>query len=105
LEQFSPYAYTISAVPALLGQKNAVETLLQVIHDVQDTEQSLQNQWQETMTLCLARQMAIPMGKPLSDIEMRDLVNRFILSSDSRHLPNGQTILTIINNDDIQKHF
>lgn len=105
LEQFSPHAYTISSVPALLGQKNATETLLQVIHDVQDTEQSLQNQWQETMTLCLARQMAIPMGKPLSDIEMRDLVNRFVSTTTSRHLPNGQTILTIINNDDIQKRF
>jgi hypothetical protein len=57
------------------------------------------------MTLCLARQMAIPMGKPLSDIEMRDLVNRFVSTTTSRHLPNGQTILTIINNDDIQKRF
>lgn len=105
LEQFSPHAYTISAVPALLGQKNAVETLLQVIHDIQDTEQTLQNQWQETMTLCLARQMAIPMGKVLSDIEMRDLVNRLIATNTSRHLPNGQTILSIINNDELQKRF
>jgi DNA mismatch repair protein MutL len=79
--------------------------LLQVIHDIQDTEQTLQNQWQETMTLCLARQMAIPMGKALSDIEMRDLVNRLIATNTSRHLPNGQTILSIINNDELQKRF
>ena len=105
LDQFSPQAYTISAVPALLGQKNAVETLLQVIHDVQDTEESVENQWKETMTLCLARQMAIPQGKPLTDVEMRDLVNRFMTANLSRHLPNGQTIISILNNDDIQKRF
>jgi DNA mismatch repair protein MutL len=105
LDQFSPQAYTISAVPALLGQKNAVETLLQVIHDVQDTEESVENQWKETMTLCLARQMAIPQGKPLTEVEMRDLVNRFMTANLSRHLPNGQTIISILNNDDIQKRF
>ena len=105
LEQFSPNAYTISGVPALLGQKNAVETLLQVIHDVQDTEHSLQEQWQETMTLCLARQMAIPQGKPLTEVEMRDIVNRYMMDNPSRHLPNGQTILSILTYDDIQKRF
>ena len=104
LEQFSPQAYTISSVPALLGQKNAVDTLLQVIHDVQDTEHSVVEQWQETLALSLANQMAIPQGKPLSDIEMRDLVNRF-MNDPSRHLPNGQVILSILNHDDIQKRF
>ena len=105
LEQFSPYAYTISAVPALLGQKNAVESLLQVIHSVQDNEKDVQEQWQETMTLSLAQQMAIPQGKQLSDIEMRDMVNRFMNNCPSRHLPNGQTILSILKDDEIQKRF
>ena len=104
LEQFSPQAYTISGVPALLGQKNAVEALLQVIHDVQDTEHSVQQQWQETMTLCLAKQMAIPQGKSLTEVEMRDLVNRLMVKP-SRYLPNGQTILSIIQYEDVQKRF
>jgi DNA mismatch repair protein MutL len=104
LEQFSPQAYTISGVPALLGQKNAVEALLQVIHDVQDTEHSVQQQWQETMTLCLAKQMAIPQGKSLTEVEMRDLVNRLMVKP-SRHLPNGQIILSIIQYEDVQKRF
>jgi DNA mismatch repair protein MutL len=34
LEQFSPMAYAINAVPALLGQKNASDAILQVIHSV-----------------------------------------------------------------------
>ena len=105
LEQFSPHAYTISGVPALLGQKNPIETLLHVIHSVQDNGNSIQDQWQETMTLCLAQQMAIPQGKALTEIEMRDLVNRYMATTPSRYLPNGQTILSIITYEDIQKRF
>ena len=105
LEQFSPYAYSITAVPALLGQKNATETILQVIHNVQDTEYSAQQQWQEMIALNLAEQMAIPQGKALTELEMRDLVERLQQSATSRHLPNGQTISTILTHDDVQKRF
>jgi DNA mismatch repair protein MutL len=88
----------------LLGQKNATEAILQVIHSVQDTERSAQQQWQEMVALSLAEQMAIPQGKPLTDIEMRDLVNRLDLAS-TRYLPNGKTISTLLSHDEIQKRF
>jgi hypothetical protein len=48
--------------------------------------------------------MAIPQGKHLSDIEMRDLVNRF-MNNPSRYLPNGEIILLILSNDELQKRF
>ena len=104
LEQFSPSAYSIISIPSLLGQKNATEAILQVIHSVQDTERSAQQQWQEMVALSLAEQMAIPQGKPLTDIEMRDLVNRLDLAS-TRYLPNGKTISTLLSHDEIQKRF
>ena len=105
LEQFSPRAYSITAVPALLGQKNAADALLQVIHSVQDTERSAQHQWQEMVAISLAEQMAIPQGKALSELEMRDLVERLQQASSSRYLPNGQTISIILSHEDIQKRF
>lgn len=105
LEQFSPSAYSISSVPALLGQKNASEAILQVIHCVQDTEQSAKQQWHEMIALSLAEQMAIPQGKILTDIEMRDLVDRWLHTYTSRHLPNGQTIVTLLTHEEIQKRF
>ena len=105
LEQFSPIAYAITAVPALLGQKNPTDTILQVIHQVQDTEHSATQQWQEMIALGLAEQMAIPQGKSLTEIEMRDLVERLQQSSSSRHLPNGKTISILLTHEDIQKRF
>jgi DNA mismatch repair protein MutL len=98
-------AYSITAVPALLGQKNPGDALLQVIHKVQDTEQSAQQKWQEMIAMSLAEQMAIPQGKPLTELEMRDLVERLQQCATYRHLPNGQTISTILTHDDIQKRF
>ena len=105
LEQFSPNAYSITSVPALLGQQNASETLLQVIHQVQDTGSTASDEWQETVALSLADRMAIPVGKTLTDNEMRDLLQRLLQHTDSRYLPNGQTIFTILTNDDLQKYF
>ncbi len=105
LEQFSPSAYSITSVPALLGQQNASETLLQVIHQVQDTGSSASAEWQKTVALSLADRMAIPVGKTLTDNEMRDLLLRLLQHTDSRYLPNGQTIFTILTNDDLQKYF
>lgn len=105
LEQFSPIAYAINAVPALLGQKSPSNAILQLIHKVQDTEHSASEQWQEMIALGLAEQMAIPQGKPLTEIEMRDLVERLQQASSSRHLPNGKTISILLSHEDIQKRF
>lgn len=105
LEQFSPRAYTILSVPALLGQSNPVMSLLQVIHRVQETQGDAQQQWRENMMLSLAEQMAIPQGKSLSDTEKRDLVKRFLSSEHSRFLPNGKIILSYLSHEDIQKRF
>ena len=105
LEQFSPMAYAINAVPALLGQKSASEAILQVIHSVQDTERSATQQWQEMIALGLAEHMAIPQGKSLTELEMRDLVTRLQQTGSIRHLPNGQTISIVLTHDDIQKRF
>ena len=105
LEQFSPMAYAINAVPALLGQNNASDAILRVIHKVQDNEGSAVEQWQEMIALSLAEQMAIPQGKILTELEMRDLVDRLQQSSSSRHLPNGQTISIILTPEDVQKRF
>jgi DNA mismatch repair protein MutL len=104
LVQFSPAANSITAIPALLGQKNAAETILQVIHKVQDTEHSAKDQWQEMIALSLAEQMAIPQGKALTNIEMHDLVERLQQTS-SRYLPNGKKISTILSYEEIQKRF
>ena len=82
-----------------------METLLQVIHQVQDTGCTATQQWKETMTLALADKMAIPMGKPLNEAEMRDLLIRLQNTHSPRFLTNGLTISTILTQDEIQKRF
>ena len=105
MDQLSPTAFTITAVPSQLGAVNPCETLLQVVHQVQDTGSNAAQQWRETMAIALADRMAIPMGKSLSDAEMRDLLMRFYENHASQYLTNGQTIFTIITPDEVQKRF
>ena len=105
LDQLSPNAYTITAVPMQLGQTNPCETLLQVIHQVQDTGSTASQQWNEAMALALADKMAIPVGKTLSDTEMRDLLVRLHQNHPAQYLSNGQTIFIILTQDEIQRRF
>ena len=105
LDQFSPNSYSVTAVPMQLGQNNPCETLLQLIHQVQDNGGTAAQQWQENMALALADKMAIPMGKTLSEMEMRDLLTRLMEQHPARFLNNGQTIITILSHEEIQKRF
>ena len=105
LDQLSPNAYTITAVPMQLGQANPCETLLQVIHQVQDTGSTATQQWHEAMAIALADKMAIPAGKSLNDAEMRDLLTRLHQNHPAQYLSNGQTIFIILTPDEIQRRF
>ena len=105
LDQFSPNSYSVTAVPMQLGQNNPCETLLQVIHQVQDNGGTAAQQWQENMALALADKMAIPMGKTLSEMEMRDLLKILMEQHPARFLNNGQKIITILTHEEIQKRF
>lgn len=105
LDQFSPTSYSITAIPVQLGQANPVETLLQVIHQVQDAGGTADQHWRETMALALADRMAIHMGKALSEMEMRDLLVQLIQKHPKQYLNNGQTIITIMTHEEIQKRF
>jgi hypothetical protein len=57
------------------------------------------------MALALADRMAIPIGKVLSAMEMRDLLMQLTEKHPAQYLTNGQTIITILTPDEIQKRF
>ena len=105
LDQFSPTSYSITAIPVQLGQTNPAETLLQVIHQVQDAGGTAQQHWRETMALALADRMAIHIGKVLTEVEMRDLIQQLAEKHPAKFLNNGQTIITILTHEEIQKRF
>ena len=105
LDQFSPHAYSITAVPVQLGTENPVEALQQVIHQVQDAGSNAKQEWHKAIAIALADKMAIPVGKTLSEIEMRDLLMQLVEKHPAQYLNNGQNIFTILTQDEIQKRF
>ena len=83
----------------------SVETLEEVIHAVQDAGGTAQQHWQEKMALALAEKMAIHAGKMLTEIEMRDLIMQLVEKHPAQYLSNGQTIISLLTQDEIQKRF
>ena len=105
IEQLSPDSYSIQGVPAQLADKSAVPVLQQIVANVREREADTQSEWREQIALSLAESAAIPTGKTLTETEMRDIVTRLMQLNDYRHLPDGKTIVSLMNDDELNKRF
>mgnify|MGYP003297903981 FL=1 len=90
-------AYSISGVPALLGQTNPVKALKDIIYSVRECGATVENGFVHPIALSLAQDTAIPVGQSLTDDQMRDLVEKLIALPHYRLTPDGKTVLTIID--------
>ena len=57
------------------------------------------------IALALARSSAIVYGQLLTAAEMDELVTSLFASSAPNHTPDGQTVLSVITMDEIEKRF
>ncbi len=90
-------AYSISGVPALLGQTNPVKALKDIIYSVRECGATVEKGFVHPIALSLAQDTAIPVGQLLTDDQMRDLVEKLIALPHYRLTPDGKTVLTIID--------
>lgn len=97
MDELSPTVYSISGVPALLGQTNPVKALQDIIYSVREYGATVDSGFIHPIALSLAQDTAIPVGQTLSDEQMRDLVERLVALPSYRLTPDGKTVLTIID--------
>lgn len=97
MELLGKDAYSISGVPALLGQTNPIKALQDVIYSVRESGATVEGGFIHPIALALAQDTAIPVGQPLTEDKMRDLVEKLIALPNYRLTPDGKTVLTIID--------
>lgn len=105
LEQLSPDSYSIQGVPAQIADQSPVPVLQQIIEKVRSRGADTQSEWREQIALSLAQSTAIPLGKSLSDQEMRQIVGDLMQLSSHRITPDGKTIVSLLTNEEIEKRF
>ena len=105
LEQLSPDSFSIQGVPAQLASQSPLPVLEDILHQVRERGADTKQEWQKQIAVSLADAAAIPMGKSLTDSEMRDLVTRLFALPQYRRTVDGKTIVSLVKDEEISKRF
>lgn len=105
ITQLSRNSFSVNAVPAELGNQNALAVLLDILHIVAQTGGSTKQQWEHRIATALAEASAIPEGRKMQEIEMKDLLERFSALKNTIYSPDGKRICAVMTDDSISKLF
>lgn len=98
-------AFSILGIPAGTEGLDPVVLLQSLVEDAITGEVKVKEQIHHHIASSLAKKAAIPVGQVLGKAEMADLLDRLFQSSNANFTPEGAVILTVLNNDKIERLF
>lgn len=105
LEYEEDNKWQIAAVPTMISQSNAKETVLNILESVREesdsygTSSNPVDDIMERMALVMARSAAITRGHRMNQAEMENLVGQLMSLTDPSLTPTGKLIFTILDED------
>lgn len=105
IQQIARNSFSVDAVPAELGNQNALVVLMDILHTVSETGVSTQQEWEHRIALALASAAAIPSGRKMQEQEMKDLVQRLFVMQNNHYTADGKMVYTILSDSMIHKMF
>ena len=105
ITQIARNSFSVDGIPAELGNHNALQVLLDILHSAAETVADTRQQWEHKIALLLADTAAIPAGKELKETEMRDLIARLQMLDGKEYSVSGKRIMALLPNADILKLF
>lgn len=98
-------SFSIQSVPAELGEMNPVPVLTLMLETAKEKDTGMQDEMQHRLALVMARSTAVVTGQVLSVQEMDSLINDLFLCANPNLTPTGQTIISIVQQSQIDKLF
>lgn len=105
LEYEDDNRWLIAAVPTMISQGDAKETVLRILDSVREESDAYGtianpvDDIMERMALVMARSAAITRGRKLSSAEMENLVGQLMSLPDPSLTPSGKLIFTVLDED------
>lgn len=105
LEYEDDNRWQIAAVPTMISQGDAKETVLRILESVREESDAYGtiadpiDDIMERMALVMARSTAITRGRKLSSTEMENLVGQLMSLPDPSLTPTGKLIFTVLDED------
>ena len=103
-----PFVYTdvqITENDADTGYSLYSPELIYILDEVKLAGTSVREQWQKRISMTLAADMAIPYGKHLAEKECRKLIEDLFTLEQYKMAPDGKTIMFLMQDEEIKKHF
>lgn len=97
--------YAVNAIPAGLEGVNPIEMIRDMVATAMEKGAGLHDDVNQALALSLARNAAIPYGQVLGNDEMESLVNALFACQNVNYTPNGQKILAIMAQTDLEQLF
>ena len=96
---------SFSIVGAPTGQNNPVAVVQQMVETVKQQDAVGSEALHHQLALVLARAGAIEVGEALTPVQMETLIGDLFQCSNPKLSPSGKTILTILQQEQIEKMF
>lgn len=97
--------YAVNAIPAGLEGINPIEMIRDMVATAMEKGAGLHDDVNQALALSLARNAAIPYGQVLGNDEMEGLVNALFACQNVNYTPNGQKILAIMAQTNLEQLF
>ena len=98
-------AYAINGIPSEMTNVDSVRLIHDMVSKSIDSGSDVKEEIQEALALSMANAAAIAYGHKLSAEEMSKIVDQLFASPTHKHTPDGKTIISLMEDDAIEKMF
>lgn len=98
-------SYAINGVPSGIEGLNPIELVQNMVHTAMEKSGKVKEEVQSMLALTLAKVAAIVPGQVLTNEEMNSLVDGLFAVATPNYTPDGKTVLSVINEEDLEKLF
>lgn len=98
-------SYAINGVPSEIANINAIQLIHNIINKSVETGSDVKEEIQESLALSMAQAAALPYGQSLSDEEMTRLINQLFAIPIHKHTPDGKTVISMLDDENIDSMF
>jgi len=106
--EFEPtenHSFQVKGVSAHTGTSSVIDLLLDLIDKAKTTAHDLSASLHESIALSLAESSSLKSGQRLTNEEMGDLIDRLFACTNHNFTPDGRKIMTVFNQDELEKRF
>lgn len=98
-------SYAINGIPSGIEGLNPVELIQSMVHTAMEKGGKVKEEVQSNLALTLAKTAAIVPGQVLTNEEMNGLVDGLFAVATPNYTPDGKTVLSVLQEDELEKLF